>query len=186
MNAPWRNLLPTSLEVCGTDYAIRSDYRAVLDICAALSDPELNNQDKALVSLDILYTSFEDMPTEHYTEALKKCFWFINGGEEKEQQKKSPKLVDWEQDFRYIIAPINRVTGKEIRDIEYLHWWSFLAAYMEIGDCVFAQIIRIRNLKSKGKKLDKADREWYRQNRDLVDFKTVYTDAEEALLKAWT
>ena len=46
--------LPTSLEVRGTEYEIRSDYRAALDICAALSDPELDNQEKALAALIIL------------------------------------------------------------------------------------------------------------------------------------
>jgi hypothetical protein len=29
--------LPESLEVCGCSYSIRSDFRAVLDVCAALS-----------------------------------------------------------------------------------------------------------------------------------------------------
>ena len=75
--------------------------------------------------------------------------------------------------------------GVEIRSVEYLHWWSFLSAYYEIGDCVFAQIVRIRNLKARGKSLDKADREWYQQNRELVDLKTTYTEQENELLKQW-
>lgn len=177
--------LPTSLDVCGVAYEIRSDYRAALDICAALSDPELENQDKALAALVILYPGFDDMPLEHYQEAVRKCFWFINGGSDETPGKKSPRLMDWEQDFQYIVAPINRVVGREIRAVEYMHWWTFLAAFYEIGDCTFAQIVRIRNLKAKGKKLDKADQEWYRQNRHLVDLKTKYTDAERDVLKQW-
>lgn len=177
--------LPTSLEVCGTEYEIRSDYRAALDICAALSDPELDNQEKALAALMILYPGFENMPPGHYEEALKKCYWFIDGGNDEKADKKSPRLMDWEQDFPYIVAPVNRVMGKEIRTPEYTHWWTFLSAFYEIGDCTFAQIVRIRNLKAKGKSLDKSDREWYRQNRNLVDFKTKYTSEEEELLKAW-
>ena len=35
-------LLPTTLTVGGIEYAIRSDYRAALDIFAALADPELD------------------------------------------------------------------------------------------------------------------------------------------------
>lgn len=185
MSAPWRELLPTKLDVCGTEYEIRSDYRVALDICAALSDPELDNQDKALAALDILYPGFDDMPPEHYQEAVQRCYWFINGGSDETPRRKSPRLVDWEQDFQYIVAPINRVSGQEIRALEYMHWWTFLAAFYEIGDCTFAQIVRIRNLKAKGKKLDKADQEWYRQNRHLVDFKTKYTEAEQDALKQW-
>ena len=55
MTAPWQGLLPTSLEVGGAVYAIRSDYRAALDICTALSDPELAGRERAAVLLEILY-----------------------------------------------------------------------------------------------------------------------------------
>lgn len=184
--------LPKTLNICGTEYNIRYDYRCILEICAAMEDPELDKQDKAIVALVIFYPDFEDMPPEHYQEAVNKCFWFISGGEE-DQGKKGPKLVSWDQDIKYIIAPVNKVLGQEIRAIQYdaktntggLHWWTFLSAYLEIGDCVFAQIVRIRNLKAKGKKLDKADQEWYRQNRHLVDIKQTFTETENEILKEW-
>lgn len=177
--------LPTSLVVCGVPYEIRSDYRAVLDICAALSDLELNWEDKALVALNILYPGFNEMPVEHYKDAIKQCFWFINCGNYEEPTRKAPKLMDWEQDFQYVVAPINHVIGAEIRSVEYLHWWSFISAYYEIGDCTFASIVRIRDKKAKGKPLDKQEREWYNQNRHMVDFKNKYSDQENEVLKAW-
>ena len=176
--------LPKSLTVCGSEYEIRSDYRAVLDICAALSDNELNEQEKACAALDIFYPAFSEMPVEHYQEALEQCFWFINCGEEQRDQR-TPKLMDWEQDFRYIVAPVNRVLGKEIRDIPYLHWWTFISAYYEIGDCTFAQIVRIRDKKARGRALDNQDQEWYRRNRSLVDLKTHYTQKDEDIFDAW-
>ena len=184
--------LPKSLDICGTEYAIRYDFRVILEICAAMEDPELDKHDKAIVAMVIFYPDFEDMPPEHYQEAIKQCFWFINGGED-DQGKKGPKLVSWEQDIKYIFAPVNRVFGQEIRAIPYdaetntggLNWWTFLSAYMEIGDCTFAQIVRIRSLRAKGKKLDKADQEWYKQNRHLVDIKQTYTEAENEILKEW-
>lgn len=185
MSAPWRELLPTSVEIGGEEYQIRSDYRAILDIFAALSDCELDGQEKAVVLLDIFYPGFSDMPPEQYEEAVRQCFRFLNGGGEDTPQP-APKLVDWEQDFRYIVAPINRVTGQEIRAVEYLHWWTFLAAYCEIGDCTFAQIVRVRDLLARGKTLDKQDREWYSRNRNLVDFREKYTQAEDEVLKQWT
>ena len=177
--------LPESLNVCGIEYEIRSDYRAVLDICTALSDNDLNDQEKAFVCLDILYPCFGEMPTEHYEEALKKCFWFINCGAEDDPTRKAPKLVDWEQDFQYIVAPVNRVLGKEIRAERHIHWWTFISAYYEIGDCTFAQIVRIRDKKARGKKLDKQEQEWYKANRKLVDLKQTYSEGEKAILKEW-
>ena len=93
--------------------------------------------------------------------------------------------MDWEQDFQYIVAPINRVIGKEIRSLEYLHWWTFISAYYEIGDCLFAQIVRIRSIKAKGKRLDKQDQEFYKENKRLVDIKSKYSETEEKLLQQW-
>ena len=78
----------------------------------------------------------------------------------------------------------NKVLGREIRGKEHLHWWTFISAYYEIGECLFAQIVNIRQKKAYGKKLDKAEQEWYRKNRDLVDIKRQYTASEvEALEK---
>lgn len=176
--------LPTSLMVCGSEYEIRSDYRAVLDICTALSDIELTGQERALVLLDIFYPGFSEMPESHYQEAVERCFWFMNCGEAQQNQP-APKLIDWEQDFKHIVAPINRVMGQEIRALPYLHWWSFISAYYEIGDCLLAQIVRIRDKKARGKALDKADKEFYQKNRHLVDFKQIYSTAELEFLKKW-
>lgn len=177
--------LPTSITVGSVEYEIRSDYRAALDIFAALADPDLDETNKALELLDILYVDFESIPLANYQEAIKKALWFLNCGAESVQQPKRPQLVDWEKDFQYIVAPINRVIGSEIRALNYLHWWTFVSAYYEIGDCTFGQIVRIRNMKAKGKKLDKTDAEWYRDNRDIVDIQTKYSTEESKLLEAW-
>lgn len=177
--------LPTKLNICGTEYKIRSDYRAALDICAALSDPDLSDQEKAEAALKVLYPEFADMPPEHYQEAIRQCFWFISCGDEN-QNRKTPKLMDWEKDFKYIVAPINRVCGQEIRAVKYMHWWTFISSYYEIGgDCTFSQIVRIREKLSKGKKLDKSDAEWYRQHRDIVDLQPAYTEQDNATLNKW-
>lgn len=177
--------LPTSVEVNGTEYAIQSDFRAVLDILTALSDADLSNQDKAEAVLNIFYPGFEEMPASDYQEALNQCFRFIDRGQEPKEQKKQPVVMSWEQDFDMIIAPINRIAGCEVRSLPYLHWWTFVSYYMEIGDCLFAQVVAIRDKKARGKPLDKQDREFYRRNRDLIDLKTTYTEAEQDLLAAW-
>lgn len=177
--------LPISVEVNGTEYDIRSDFRAILDIIEALSDPELSESDRAEAMLDIFYPGFSEMPPEDYEKAMRCCAWFINGGEEQKKKKPGPKLMDWQQDFPLIVAPINRVLGKEVRAVEYLHWWTFLSAYQEIGDCTFAQVVGIRQKKARGKRLDKAEQEFYKNNRHLVDFKRKYTEKDEDIISQW-
>ena len=46
--------LPTSVTVCGQEFAIRSDHRAVLDAISALRHPEPSPQEQTLACLEIL------------------------------------------------------------------------------------------------------------------------------------
>lgn len=177
--------LPEALTVGGIARPIRSDYRAVMDVCAVIADPELTETEKTEGVLTIMYEDLDAIPFDAYKEAMEQAMWFVAGGDDDTPKKRGPKLVDWEQDFRFIIAPINHIIGKDIRSLPALHWWTFLAAYYEIGDCVFAQIVRIRTKRAKGKKLDKDEREWYRDNRKLVDFKMRFTSEDDKVMAAW-
>ena len=182
MRAPWDNGLPTTLTVGGEERPIRTDFRAVLDIFLALTDSELDNYNRAMEVLDILY--IEEIPDAYIDEALEKAMWFLRGGED-ERQQKGPQLVSWTQDYNLIASPISKNLGVDIRGIEYLHWWTFLAAYMAIGDCLFAQVVAIRDKLARGKTLDKADREFYRRNKDIIDIKKPLTESEQEFLKEW-
>ncbi len=179
--------LPVTMEVAGRTYDIRWDWRAALDICAALSDPDLTDAERAFVALDIFYPDRAALPEAALREALAACFRFLSGGRMREDEgRHGPRLVDWEQDFPYIVAPINRALGQEIRALPSLHWWTFLGYYAEIGsDCTFAAIVRIRDKLARGRALDKSERSWYRENRALVDLPTRYSAREDALAEAW-
>jgi hypothetical protein len=189
--------LPTSVEVGGAERPIRSDFRAALDCIQIVSDPELVDDDRTLLLLECFYDSWDeqigdeviehgwmDIDPRDYQEAVDRALWFIGGGKEAARARR-PKLMDWEQDFPIIAAPVNRVLGFECREVPYLHWWTFLAAYNEIGDCLFANVVSIRKKKAQGKKLDKADQAFARENSDLVNFRVKATAAEEAVFEEW-
>ena len=176
--------LPKEIEIQGKMHRIRTDFRCILDIFAAFADPELTQEERIYVCLDILYVDFESFTPDMIEEAIEKCMTFLNGGRE-DKGPRGPKLIDWEFDYPYIIAPVNRIMGKDVRGMKYLHWWTFLSAFHEIGECTLSQIVRIRSLKARGKLTDRADKEWYRQNRDIVDIPAHYPEAEEDLLKLW-
>ena len=157
-----------------------------------MGDPEIGNDERTILVLSVFFPDFEDMPLADFQEALEYAFWFVGGGADQPKAKR-PKLMDWEQDFKLIVAPVNRVLGYEVRDVPYdfeantggLHWWTFLSAYYEIGDCTFAQVVSIRKKKAKGKKLDKADEAFYREHRDLIDMRKPITASEEEELQQW-
>lgn len=166
---------PTSLNIGGIEYEIRTDYRVILDLLMALNDPELSDSDnkmsaymKSRVILEIMFPDCDNIPQEHIQEALDKVAEFIDMGIGDDSKK--PKTMDWEQDAPIIIPAINKVLNKEIRAEKYMHWWTFLGAYMEIGEGLFSNIIHIRQKKAKGKKLEKWEQEFYKENKSLIDF----------------
>ena len=88
--------------------------------------------------------------------------------------------VDWKQDESIIFSAINKSAGFETRLAEYIHWWTFLGYFSEIGDGLFSQVVNIRTKKAKGKKLGKWEREFYNEHRELIDIKQHYNSEEQA------
>lgn len=189
MGSAWD--FPTSLNVGGIDYEIRTDYRAVLDVLTALNDPDLTDTDDTMtaymqsqVIMQIMFPNYEEIPQEHIQEALDKVIEFIDMGVSDDRKK--PKTMDWEQDAPILIPAINKVLNCEIRAQKYIHWWTFLGAYMEIGESLFSSIVNIRQKLAKpGKKLEKWEQEFYKENKSLIDFhsKTERSEEEKTALK---
>lgn len=174
MASAWE--FPTSLNIGDVDYEIRTDYRAVLDLLTALADPDLTDDDPQMtaymqsrVILEIMFPDCDNIPTEHIQEALEKVSEFIDMGISDDRKK--PKTMDWDQDAPILIPAINKVLNTEIRAQKYMHWWTFLGAYMEIGESLFSNVIHIRQKKAKGKKLEKWELDFYKENHSLIDFK---------------
>lgn len=170
--------LPTSLNLNGVDFAIRSDFRAILDILQVFEDPEYEQDERWYIMLDILYEDFEHMPEDLYQEAGIKAIEFIDMGA-KNDGKRTAKLMDWTQDAPLIIPAVNKVLNTEIRALPYMHWWTFIGAYQEIGQGTLSTVINIRNKKAKGQKLDKDEKEYYRENKSLIDIKPKLTEEEQ-------
>lgn len=176
--------LPTSVVLGGSEHAFRSDFREVLEVVSAMTDPSIPDRERGIACISKFYCEPEAIPPRMLQEAADYVAWFVNGGE-KPLPSRHAKVMDWEQDVDLIAAPVNRVLGYECRTCRYLHWWTFLAAYMEVGDCLFAQVVAIRDKKMRGKKLEKHESEFYRRNRELVDLKARRTAEEEELVDEW-
>lgn len=171
--------LPESLVVGGVQYVIRTDFRAILDVLKCLNNPEYEEDEKALIMLRIVFLDWESIPTEQYEDALNAAAEFIDMGI-KSDNKPSPRVMDWEQDAPIILPAINRSFQSDVRSMRYLHWWTFLGAYMEIGESLFSTVLHIRQKKVLGKPLEKHEREFFHQNRSIVELRKRETTAERA------
>jgi hypothetical protein len=174
--------LPKQLNINGIDRAIRTDYRVALLIFQAYADPELSDQEKAMAMMGCLYEDLDSIPPEDYQEAYDKAIWFLDGGSQQEDDKyrSAKKIIDWEQDEQIIFSAVNKVAGRETRAAEYVHWWTFIGFFNEIGEGLLSTVISIRQKINKRKKLEKYEQEFYRENKSLIDLKTRLTEEEQA------
>ncbi len=171
--------LPRSLEVGGVEYAIRTDFRDVLYLLDVFADPDYEPDEKAAICLRVLYVDWERIPPERLGEAAEKAVAFIDGGIPADGRKAGPRLVDWEQDGPLIVPAVNRVLGREVRAMEQLHWWTFLGAYLEIGESLFSTVLAVRQKRAKGRRLEKHEQEFCRENNALVTLRPRLTEAEK-------
>ena len=172
--------LPKSLEVGGEYWDIRTDFRDILNVIAAMNDPDLEDAEKAFVTLYVIYEDFEEMPKELYNEAFQKANDFIGRGGKKGNNR--TKLIDFEQDEHLLMGAVNRVAGCEVREKEYLHWWTFMGYFMEIGECTYSTVLNIRSKRAKGKTLEKWEREYYENNKEIVNIQErLSTEEIEAM-----
>ena len=181
--------LPKKLNINGVNRAIRSDFRVALLIFQAYNDVELSDEEKTMVLLDCLYEDLDNIPPEDIKEAVEKAVWYLDGGGLEETKdtnhQKAKKIMDWEQDEQMIFSSVNKIAGYETRAKEYLHWWTFLGFFNEIGEGLFSAVINIRQKKNKGKKLEKHEQEFYRENKSLIDIKPKLTKEEQEEIDYW-
>lgn len=178
--------LPEALTVGGEEYPIRTDYRNVLQVFEAFQDPELQPEEKWIVAIYLLFEDFscaDDVMQEAQDgfdlgEAMKQISWFISAGQPEKEVLELP-TYNWTQDEQMIFSAVNKVAGRETRELDYLHWWTFLGYFNEVGEGTFSFIVGIRHKLNKGKKLEKHEKEFLSHNKELVLMKKPLTKEEQ-------
>ena len=154
---------------------IRADFRNILQVMAVLEDsrfPEFYRWHRALA---LFYAA--PVPETLEYPAMQAMADFIRYGS---QDTPGPKLLDWQQDAPLIIADVNKVAGRELRSIPFVHWWTFLGWFHAIGQGQLATVVALRQKLAARQKLESWEQEFYRQNRALVDLKAPLTEQEQA------
>lgn len=178
--------LPEALTVGGEEYGIRSDYRNVLQVFEAFQDPELQPEEKWVVAIFLLFEDFscaDDVMAAaedgfDVGEASQQIIWFIRAGAPDGDKEEFP-VYSWTQDEQMIFSAVNKVAGVETRALPYLHWWTFLGYFNEIGEGNFSFIVGIRNKLNRGKKLEKHEKEFLVRNKGIVKLEKPRTKEEQ-------
>lgn len=169
--------LPTSLTIGGVAQPIRTGWRVVMDIFAMYNDPDFDSEMKAAGLVKMIYPRWREIPPEAIPEAIEKACEFLDCGHKPDDHNR-PRLVDWEDDAAIIIPAVNSVAGLDTRADPNIHWWTFFGWYMSIKDSLFSTVLHIRKKQKSGKKLDKWEQEFVRENYNIIEIRRRY-NAEE-------
>lgn len=187
--------LPTNVTICGKEYVIadKCEHRMILDVIDALEDARESKQFNMHCAMLIFFEDCSDLPDPLYAtttdeiaiiqECMNAIISVLNCGKASKPQEKKPKLINWKHDYDLLAAPVSRVLGYSVRDEKnYTHWYDYVGATNEVGDCYWSKIIGIRMKKSKGKKLDENERELYINHREDIDLPMDMSDEEKEWL----
>lgn len=184
--------LPTTVTINEKVYTIRNagDYRMVLDCFQVLNDVELSEKERILSFLIIFYEDFSSVESvlsineDEMSALIDKAFLFFNCGNDHSSGETNYKTIDWEQDAQLISSAVNSVAGKEIRAETYLHWWTFMGYFNAVGESALSTVVGIRSKIAKGKKLEKYEQEFKKDNPQYFtwDMRTLKQKEEDELL----
>lgn len=158
------DVLPTSLLISNTEYKIDSDFRTCLKIILAFEDNDLTPQEKQIILLSMLFVKVP----EDVEQAIKTAHVFLNGGKVDEKEYSGPRLYSFATDANFIFAAFRQTHGIDL-EVTNLHWWKFLALFMDLGqDTTFCQLVSLRKRIKTGK-ASKEEKEAARTMGDMLD-----------------
>jgi hypothetical protein len=142
--------LPDAVEIDGVTYHIETDFRACLRAIIAFEDDDLTPLEKQLVMLANLYP---EQPHD-LQGALEQAIRFLDGGHGQADSENRPgyRLYSFAKDSSLIYAAFRQTHGIDLEAVELLHWWKFLALFMDLGaETAFCQLVALRKRVKSGR-----------------------------------
>ena len=169
--------LPREATIGDKTYHLHTDYREILEIFTWLQDETMPEFLRWYVALALFFE--EELSDEALPEAVQYLRWFVCCGQQEEKEA-GAQLLHWQRDAQDIVADVNKVAGQEIRELPYLHWWTFMGWFHSIGEGNLSLLVTVRDKLRRGKKLEPHEQEFYRRNRSRVQLRPDYTPEELA------
>ena len=183
---------PLSVTIDGEEYEIdkECDYRVILDCLVVYEDNSLDLETQHLSAFMIFYK--EPKKIKNIKEAIVQMMRVIECKTQEEfdeipqnsgSNTMPKRLMSWKKDFKFIAPAVSRILGYDIRTPnKFTHWWTFMGAYTEIGECTWSTLVSIRKKRLNGEKLEKWEEKIYREHKNDIDLPLNLTDEEKEWL----
>ncbi len=168
--------LPDFVLIDGKRVLVDTDFRVSLRSIMAFEDAGLTSQEKSQIAL----INFYPVMPQNIEAGLERCIWFLNGGSPTAvttTEEPQPRLYSFAKDANYIFAAFQQTHGIDLSNVD-LHWWKFLALFMDLGsETTFCQLVSLRKRVKSGK-ATKDERQTAMEMGDLfeipdLDYRTL-------------
>ena len=170
--------LPTAVVIDDQDVPISTDFRECLRVILAFEDDTLTPSEKMSILLANLYPD----PPPDLEQAAQQGVKFLNCGEAVEAGEGGAdglRLYGFGHDANLIFAAFRQTHGLDLQTVEGLHWWAFVALFMDLGaETAFCQLVGLRK-KVKTGKATKEERALYNELDDLPEPDTRTAEERE-------
>ena len=158
--------LPLTVSVDGREYAVNTDFRDCLRVIMAFEDSELTPQERQQIILSNLYP----VQPQNILAALEAINTFLNGGEIAETSGDDAplRLYSFSKDANFIFSAFRQTHNIDLQTAR-LHWYEFLALFMDLGqETTFCQLVGLRKRIKTGK-ATKEERQAAREMGEMID-----------------
>ncbi len=143
------DVLPTQVLIDGQLYDLNTDFKTAIRIIQDFEDEELTVYEKNYLMIRRLYL----VVPENTDEAVRLALRFLDGGEtpEGDDENAPLRLYSFSKDANLIYAAFRQTHGIDLQSAK-MHWWQFLALFMDLGaETTFTGLVSLRKRVKEGK-----------------------------------
>lgn len=162
---------------------INTDFRVALKCQEIAVDDSINDIERALSIIYLLFGKEALDDEAHYEEYLEKGFKYLGCGKKHEESKDEEPVLDFKQDWGYIKASFMSDYQIDL-DTAQIHWWTFYDYLNGLTKhSKLMEVIRIRTEPLNDKK-GKAREEWIKAKK-AVALEKPKNQREKEMDKRW-
>ena len=163
---------PTFVIINGKKYPMRWQMAHWVAILQIADDPTLTDAEKLALQLKIAYK--KKIRIDDLKDAADKLHWFIAAGRERKRASGSKRVVDFVQDWAYVMAAFQQQYQIDLSVAPWwkfwarpMHWWHFIQLFNGLTD----ETLLVKIMGYRGMSLAKIkDKEMRRHYAELKKF----------------
>lgn len=163
--------LPLAVQVSGKDLPIETDFRTGILFEQLIETNEVPQEEKIAYAVNLYFPGRFPALAMEQMQAVDGMLWFYTCGDEEQAKQKEEsssngtriarRIYDYDVDAPLIYAAFLAQYHIDLQDIEYLHWWKFIAMFRGLAQ--HHKIVEIMGYRAMNiaKIKNRAEREHY-------------------------